>query len=155
MKPTAEFETHHDVEPPRVDERFFHPAWRVRTRVDKLLIDGAIGADVWRAASDYRVLYARAFGNLWRVPSLERKGSSQWRDPSTVTRIDALTALRVTRRQLGIRRTTLVEASVIADCSWPALGRTIGVSPKVARARTIAALVALQKILRPSGGVLC
>jgi hypothetical protein len=37
MRPTAEFEQHHDIEEPRIDAAEFRQAWRVNPRLDRLL----------------------------------------------------------------------------------------------------------------------
>ena len=143
MKPTAEFAQHHEVEAPRVDGGAFRQGWQVRTRLDRLVLEGAIDPDVWLAAVAYRSVYLQAFGSLWPSRSLELPGVIGFRDRAGGLRLDALRTMRLVRRRLGPLNSELVEECVIEDASWAALGRRLHVDPKTARMRTITALEAL------------
>jgi hypothetical protein len=57
---------HGPVEPPKIDGTAFKPFWKARSRVDRLLADGAINAAEWAAAIDYRATVETAFGSLTR-----------------------------------------------------------------------------------------
>ena len=147
MKPTAEFEQHHEVEAPRVDQYAFRQAWRVRTRLDRLLLESAISPEEYMAAVRFRITWQRAFVNLW-PPPIDRGMGVQ---PATYTRADlalarrfeALAQMRELRRLLGDVIIDLVELCTIEDLSWAALGRRLKVDPKTARAWTITALKSL------------
>jgi hypothetical protein len=143
MKPTEEFCRHHEVEPPRVDAVAFRQGWRVRTRLDRLLFEGAIDPDVWLAAVAYRGVYLQAFGSLWPSRSLELPAVIGFRDRAGGLRLDALQTMRLVRQRLGPSNAELVEECVIEDAAWAALGRQLHVDPKTARMRTVTALKAL------------
>jgi hypothetical protein len=141
--PSAAYRQHHDVEAPRVDDRHFRPAWRVLTRLDGLLADKAITAAEWHAAADYRELVDRVRrGALVRSSSLVRVGGSvapNW----VVGDLDSSARLRQIQTMLGAWTCALLEAALVQDLSWAALGRHYGCDPKTARAWVIAAIKAL------------
>jgi hypothetical protein len=146
MRPDAHFRQHHDVEPPRVDERTFRPAWRVRSRLDQLLLTRAISPLEWRAGARYRLTFDTAFAGVLPGSRLVRTGSARVADASMTARLDALAWLRSHRMRLGTATRDLVEACVVEDLSWAELGRRLGVDPKTARNRTVSALGKLARI---------
>lgn len=140
MKPTAEFCQHHEVSASAIDAREFRQGWRVKTRLDQLLLAGAIEPAEWMAAIAYRRLYERAFRNLWPNRSLDFRVAGGWRDRSIAAQLDALAAQRQLRQRLGPLSCRLIEACVLEDLSWAAIARQLGgMDPKTARTRTIAA----------------
>jgi hypothetical protein len=148
--PSAAYRQHHDVEAPRVDARHFRPAWRVLTRLDGLLADKAITAAEWHAAADYRELCDRmSRAALIRSPigraSMGTAGHHAF-DMSLAGEFDALARLREVRRALGAWACTLLEAALVRDLSWAALGRHYRCDPKTARVWVIAAIKALRTI---------
>jgi hypothetical protein len=141
MTPSAYFRQHHHVAAPRVDDRVFHVAWRVRTRLDALLDRRAITLREWRAAVEYRALWETAFGDLLATPQwAARRGRGRPTDHYIAERLDALRALSGARKRLGAGTWGLLEACVIDDLSWNQIGRCLGVDHKTARARTITAI---------------
>jgi|HubBroStandDraft_3_1064219.scaffolds.fasta_scaffold08362_6 hypothetical protein len=144
MQPTAEFAQHHDLEAPRIDGRSFRQAWRVQTRLNRLLVEGAITPQAWIAALIFRATWDTVFTGLWSVSRWEPAiASSRPTDDRLVNRLDALTALRRLRSNLGRRDYELIEVCIVDDISWSSLGRQLHVDPKTARTRTVTALRAL------------
>jgi hypothetical protein len=146
--PTAAYRQHHDVEAPRVDERHFLPAWRVLTRLDGLLADHAITSAEWHAAADFRELVdqvrcraltrSSAFGTV-------RAAENSFRNWGAGD-LDASARLRQIRAVLGAWACTLLEAALVRDLSWAALGREYERDPKTARTWVIAAIKALRTV---------
>jgi hypothetical protein len=58
--PSREFRRHHEVAEPEISLAAFMPAWRVKSRLDRLLRDKAISPAAWSAAIIYRDVYERA-----------------------------------------------------------------------------------------------
>jgi len=81
--PNRFYRQHHEVEAPQVDEKAFRPAWRVRTQLDKLLLDGLISPYEWRIAGWLRSCHERAFGSDLASPmarlGMAGRGSHHWR----------------------------------------------------------------------------
>jgi hypothetical protein len=143
MKPTPELAQHHEIEPPRVDQFAFRQAWRIKTRLDRLLFDGGITPAEWLAAVRFRMVWHRAFVSLWPSPRYDVPAGAGAVDPTTGTRLDALAEIRELREYLGDMVCDLLELCVIDDISWAALGRRLKIDPKTARAWTLFALKAL------------
>lgn len=143
-KPSPFYTAHHDVDPPAVDLRSFRQGWRVRTRLDRLLVEGVISRSTWQAASDFR--------STWET-ALRMRGSAligirvAVRDPDAtmLARLGAAARLRDLGAALGPGRLTILVACVVDDLSWRELGRQLGVDHKTARARAVRALGALAK----------
>jgi hypothetical protein len=146
--PSTFYRQHHEVESPRVDDRHFRPAWRVLTRLDGLLADHAITSAEWHAAADFRELVdqvrCRAFTRSSAFGSVRAAGNSfrNWGAGD----LDASARLRQIRAVLGAWACTLLEAALVRDLSWAALGRHYRCDPKTARAWVIAAIKALRAI---------
>ena len=141
MTPSVHFRQHHLVEAPRIDDRAFRPAWRVRTRLDALLDRRAITPREWRAASEYRSLWEMALGDLLSTPQRGAHGAGgRPTDHYMAERLDALRALSAARKRLGAAAWGLIEACVIDDLSWNEIGRCLDVDHKTARAWTITAI---------------
>lgn len=143
--PSPFYLQHHDVEAPTVDAEIFHPGWRVRTRLDRLLRDRAITSAEWLAAVAFRTATERVFAVAWPAPLwLGAPGARGPADDPIASRLDDLAWLRACRRHLGARICDLVEACVVDDLSWADLGRLYGVDPKTARAWAVLAIRALK-----------
>ena len=146
--PSSLYRQHHDVEAPRVDDRHFRPAWRVLTRLDALLADKAITSAEWHAAADFRELVdhvrCRAFTRSSAFGTVRAAGNSfrNW-GPGD---LDASARLCQIRAVLGAWAYTLLEAALVRDLSWAALGRHYRCDPKTARAWVIAAIKALRTV---------
>ena len=144
--PSALYRQHHDVEAPRVDDHHFRPAWRVLTRLDRLLADRAITSAEWHAAADYRELVDQVRrGALVCSSSLVRVVGSVF--PNWVAGdLDASARLRQICAALGDWVCNLLEAALVRDLSWAALGRHYRCDPKTARAWVIVAIKALRTV---------
>jgi hypothetical protein len=146
--PSAVYRQHHDVEAPRVDGRHFRLAWRVLTRLDRLLADHAITAVEWHAAADFRELVdgvrCRAFTRSSAFGTVRAAGNSfrSW----VAGDLDASARLRQIRAVLGAWACTLLEAALVRDLSRAALGRHYRCDPKTARGWVIAAIKALHTV---------
>lgn len=149
-EPTKYFRQHHAVEAPAIDERAFRPFWRVRTRLDQLLIDGAISFPVWRAGVSFRLLAEIVLSQQYPAKWLGVDRGEQNRlgfDTSIAGRIDAINRLGDLRRALGGFALDLLEAHAVDDLTWAELGRRYGVHGKTARTWTIVTLRALAAVL--------
>ncbi|HSR77581.1 MAG TPA: hypothetical protein VLN57_13430 [Xanthobacteraceae bacterium] len=144
-QPSAHYRQHHDVEAPSVDGFSFRQAWRVQTRLDHLLADGAITLRQWHAAVAFREDLETAARSAWRAPVWlsVAAGASSSRGETIGIRLDALARLRHIANALGPFACALLEACIARDWSWAFLGRRLGVDPKTARAWTVTAIKAL------------
>jgi tetratricopeptide (TPR) repeat protein len=112
---------HGPIEPPRVDATAFRPAWRRRSRLDKLLTDGTITPMQWQIAVEYRRTHETAFGSILRSRSLDGTGAQPGRtgrraalDPSEA-QLAAVEKLQLVRSKLGAAAVQLIELVVIED----------------------------------------
>jgi hypothetical protein len=145
--PTPFYLQHHRVEAPSVDERHFRQAWRVLTRLDGLLADGAITTAEWHAAADFRDMAEFALGGAASHSVLTgARTARSAASPTTdrlVARLDARSWLDEVTRAIGIVACALIQACVVDELSWAAIGRRFGVDPKTARAWVITSIKAL------------
>ena len=149
MKPTAEFLRHDAVEPPLIDARHFRAHWRVRTPLDRLLADRAITAREYRAGVEFRDLAGRAQRAGLGVPLWLRRGGHPVPDGNIdqlERQLDATTKLHQIALHLGAVMYALLDAAVVQNLSWAAIGRGFGIDPKTARAWSITAIRALAQI---------
>ena len=72
--------------------------------------------------------------------AINRKPGVRQHDGYVASRLDALAELRAVRRRLGAFAYGLLEACVVDDCSWAALGRRLHIDPTTARSWSIMAL---------------
>jgi hypothetical protein len=148
MQPTAHFRAHHEVEEPRIDLAAFRPAWRVRFRLDMLLVTRAISPREWFAAVTYRQNWNIAFGHALESTGKPARGSSRISgDHYTARRLDALAALKMVSRGIGPVKVRLIEACAVHDLSWRALGAQLRLDPRTARSRTIFAIKMLTRFV--------
>lgn len=153
-EPSKFFTQHHAVEAPTIDERSFRPFWRVRTHLDALLIDGAIGWPVWRAAVEYRTLAEVVLAGQWPAKWLDADQADNSRggfDVSIAFRIDAVDRLKSIHRALGNFPTGLLQAHLVDDLKWVELGRRYSVHAKTARSWTVVTLGALAEVIWNGG----
>jgi hypothetical protein len=142
-RPTPQFTCHHDVAAPQVDNQAFRQGWRVCSRLDGLLESGCIDRDAWSAANDWRK-WAETITPYGAQRYEARVDTSATPDDyAMLRRVDAATQLRAAANALGDLRARLLEAAVLHDVSWGDLGRSLRVSDKTARRRTIEAIEAL------------
>jgi hypothetical protein len=147
--PTGEFRRHHEVEAPEISLAAFHPAWRVKTRLDRLFRDKLLSPAQWSAAVRYRETYERAHaGELGSILDSIGTGRAPQRSGQPHPTIgegqrDAVRHLKQVRQALGPVTVNLLEACIVADMSWCALARRLHVDPKTAKHWTLSALKAL------------
>lgn len=142
-EPSPFLRQHHGLEPPAIDMGTWRPYWRVRTRLDRLLLDGAITSHEWRAAVRLRALCEAAQTAILPIHRLDGEPRGGDSGPALVRRVDALARLEIVRAGLGSFAVGLLEVCLVDDCSWRYLGHRLGIDPKTARAWTITALHAL------------
>ncbi|HEY1442344.1 MAG TPA: hypothetical protein VGF65_16330 [Mycobacterium sp.] len=139
-QPSAEYRRHHDVTAPRVDARTFRQGWRVRSRLDVLLADGAIDAVGHAQAIAFRDAWETAYGRSGNALMSVRSGGSTGPHDREGRRLDASGWLRGAALHLGAHGYLLVEACAVHDLSWPEIGRRFVVSHHTARSWTIQAI---------------
>jgi hypothetical protein len=143
-EPSPFFRQHHGLEAPAIDFGAWRPYWRIRTRLDRLLLDGAITAREWGIASRLRSAFEAAQAGIMPIHQLDgdpRRARAA--SPPSGHRADALARLNQLRATLGSLTLGLLQACLVEDCSWAWLGKCLAVDPKTARAWTIAAIHAL------------
>jgi hypothetical protein len=144
--PSLFYRQHHEVEAPIVDAAAFRQGWRVRTRLDGLILDGAITPAEWRAAVAFRTAAERILAAAWSSPIwLGAPGARGRAHDPIASQLDDLAWLRELCQALGKRDFDLVGLCVVDDVSWADLGRQRKVDPKTARAWTVRAIKALAR----------
>jgi hypothetical protein len=135
------------LEVPRVDETAFRPAWRVRTRLDALERDGALSPREFRAAVAYRAAAELVLGSAVHAVALDGPGRAPGYRGDRLERSerlrDTLRHLTSVRQTLGDVATGLIEACVVEDLTWSALGRRLRCDHKTAKAWVVTAVKAL------------
>lgn len=140
--PTATYRQHHDVEAPRVDVSHFRQAWRVRTRLDALHVDGQLTRDEWRAACEYRDCCMRLSRGP-AGPGSERTSGGADVHERQAALVDVQARVRAAEARLPRGEVKLCRAVVVLDRSWRDLGRWLGCDRETARRCAVAALCAL------------
>lgn len=143
MKPTPEFERHHEVDAPRVDGRAFRTAFRVRTRLDSLLAAERITPGEWQASVEFRASSAIARGLSGPPAFLARVPGSPDPDGGAVARLSAGLKVSLVEATIGTLATALVTACVIEDLPWAAVARICHRNPETVRDWTVHAIRAL------------
>lgn len=149
MKPGAHYRQHHEVEEPQIDGHTFRPAWRVATRLDRLLTDGAITPNEWFAAIQFRALAEAACASMWRTP----RGPDAPRtlpDPGRTDELDKIARWSMIAQALGDVAYGLLEACVVNDMSWLAIAAQLNVDARTARGWAILAIKALALVEKNS-----
>jgi hypothetical protein len=143
MKPTEHFLQHHDVEPPLIDASSFRPAWRVRTRLERLLLYRLITPAEWFAAVTLRLAVERiASAGLHAIPTVFMPGHNK--TPQDCSQADAY--CRRAAEILGETIYPMLLACVVEDLSWIALGERMHVDARTARAWVVVAIKLLAKV---------
>jgi hypothetical protein len=150
--PSAWRQQHGQVETPQIDGRAFRPYWRARPQIDKLLNSGAITAQEWQRAQEFRALYERAHqGELAALAPDRVYLDSNCRHPGSGepsrSRIAALERLARVRGELGEVVYGLMIMVAVHDASWAQIGRRLRADPKTARSWAIVALQALAAMI--------
>jgi hypothetical protein len=137
--PTEFYRQHHDVEPPRIDAMMFRTAWKVRTRLDRLLLDRAITLSEWHAAVMLRSMLELVTARGQRASRIEfmPPGAAPYQHEADSA---ALAHSRRVRKGLGDTYYRLLLACIIDDLSWIALGQRLDVDPRTARAWVIVSI---------------
>jgi hypothetical protein len=142
-RPTPQFERHHDVLPPQVDDQRFRQGWLVQDRLHQLAAAGLIS----REELDTALLWKRAADTMTPShtcsfsPRVDT--STTARDSGALYRVRAATMLRQCADALGPLRVKLLEACVRDDRSWAEIGRLIGLSDKSTKEYVVEAIQAL------------
>lgn len=142
-RPTAEFERHHAVTPPKVDAQAFRQGWRVATRLDALLEAGRIDREAWDAAQDWRCWFETVTPFRAQAWDVRVDVSTVPTDAGMLYRVAAMAKLRAVADALGPLRVKLLELVVVKDLSWLELARVLRVSDKTAVGFAVEALEAL------------
>jgi hypothetical protein len=152
--PTPELQRHHQVMVPEISERRFHPAWRIKSRLDRLLADQLIAPKTWLAAVEYRRLHeiahrgaVRSTIDLIGTGRRPQRSGQAPRPEYTEGQLAAVRRLATIREALGAVAVGLIEACVVADMSWCALGRRLGIDHKTTKKWTVTALNGLVGII--------
>ena len=143
-QPSDAYRQHHEVSAPRIDRRVFRQGWRVLTRLEGLLIDGAIDEATYAAAVGFRRDWETGLQHRGAALMSFHSGGASQTDRATA-RLGALGRLRRVADRLGALDCKLIEQCVILDQSWTQTARQHGVTDKTARQWTIAALRRLRR----------
>jgi hypothetical protein len=149
--PSRFYRQHHEVEAPEVNERAFRPAWRVRTQLDRLLLDGLITGFEWRVAGWLRSCYERGYSSELRSPmaqlGMAGHGSHPWRrGDSASRRAQAREYLHHVEQAMGPVVYPIVLAVVVEDVPWRELGKRCGVHAKTAKSWAVEAVRVLARV---------
>src|SRR5947208_16521057 len=99
--PSPFFRQHHGLEPPAIDWGTFRRYWRVRTRLDRLLLDGAISPQEWSAAARLRRIIEASYAGMLPIHRLDGEPRGGVSGPALARRVDALARLAGVRAGLG------------------------------------------------------
>jgi hypothetical protein len=141
--PSRYLRQHVTLDEPQIDNTMFMAAWRVRTRVDRLLRDGLITPYAWRIAGEFKTLYERAYQEPLRAHDPARlrvDGGQHGRGYPRARQLAAAARLRQLRIQLDDGDVRLLEAVIVDDLRWCQVGQCFHVHAKTARRRGIEAL---------------
>jgi hypothetical protein len=130
------------LEAPRVDDRHFRPAWRVRTHLQALFEGERISPAAFSAGLVWRGWCEQA-GRV-RISSLilEANRGMTANGPTPPQSI-AAAQLASSAAALGPARTRLLAWHLVDDLSWRALGVKLHLDPRTAAVRCCEALEAL------------
>jgi hypothetical protein len=150
--PTASYRQHVEtIDPPRIDATSFRMGWRRRTRLDRLLADGRISAEVWQAATEYRVAWESvlADGSLDLAAARVSGGANDGHD-RMLRLLTTLSRLRRVEDAIGPLAAQLVSRCAVEDQSWAAMARlvTFARNPETVRDWTVTALGLLCAVWR-------
>jgi hypothetical protein len=147
--PTSERQAR-GVVPPQVDDAHFRPHWRAVDPVERLFDSRLISAKEKAAAGRFRTTYDAAFSSTLKAHSWDGIRAGRHCGGSaplhSERQADALDRLAQIRRQLGGGCFAVVEAVLILELPWAALGRRLKRCPRTARTRAAAAIAALAAV---------
>jgi hypothetical protein len=144
--PSDAYRQHHDVAAPRIDADCFRPGWRIETRLDALLVEGAIDAATWEAGQKFRTDWDTGIGLRRSTSPVRVQGSP---DGGMTGRLSALARLRHIADALGGFECRVLELCVIRDLTWREMGRALAVHGETAKRYAVAALWALGALRPP------
>jgi hypothetical protein len=137
---------------PSIDARTYRPYWSQRTRLAMLLEEGAIDRDAFAAGVTLRGWYETLFRGLktqsWDVP-IDHGGR-----PGAANDVELIAArrLQAVASNLGRDWFAVLQMTVIDDLSWARIGTALGLTPKTAKVRAVAALQMLAMWVRQDPG---
>lgn len=143
------YQQHVALDAPQVDSSAFRPFWRVTTRLDRLLNDGAIGYAEWHAGRHFRSLIDTCVIGVWPGQTLGKdggSGSGSLGSKLMDIRLDAIRRVEWVRETLGDRPTSLIASCTVDNRSWAATGRQFGMAPQTAKLWTVRALKGLAMV---------
>jgi hypothetical protein len=141
--PSVHYTQHYAVDEPLIDRGVFRPFWRRRSRLDALLLDGTLSPGEWRTAHNLRSIIEAVRSTSMPVHAWDRAGGGGSSDDALSRRVDAMAQLAAIRSAIGSFAVTILEAVIVDDVSWAALGAFWNVHPKTARRWTVTSLRAL------------
>lgn len=147
--PLAYLKQHASLEAPAIDMESFRPFWKVRSRIDKLLVAGDITGFEWRCASEFRNLYDRALGSQLEASCLDGTGRGSGYRPNlqpSEHRLATLSRLRDLQGRLDRRTLQLLEAVIVDELTWCELGKRLRVHACTAKRQAISALRSLAHV---------
>jgi len=150
--PTASYRQHvEEIDPPQIDATSFRMGWRRRTRLDRLLADGRISAEVWQAATEYREAWESvlADGGV-DLAAVRVSGGAHDGHDRMLRLLVTLCRLRRVETAIGTLAAQLVSRCAVEDQSWAATARlvTIARNPETVRDWTVEALGLLCRVWR-------
>jgi hypothetical protein len=150
-RPSVYYRQHHEVAEPRIDNVAFQPGWKVRTRLDRLLLEKLISFREWQVAVWYRQTYERAFASelassAGRLDVPGRAPYYRGRQNPREQQLEAIAYLRHVRTALGPTITGLLESCAVSDLSWTAIGRKQHVCARTARRWVVESIKLLARV---------
>jgi hypothetical protein len=126
---------------PSIDGRAHRPYWSQRTRLVRLLEEGAIDRDAFAAGVKLRgwceTLFRGVKTQSWDVP-IDHGGGR----PGAANDAELIGArrLQAVASNLGRDWFAVLQMTVIDDLPWARIGTALGLTPKTAKTRAITAL---------------
>jgi hypothetical protein len=143
MKPSPQFLRHHNVDAPQIDRTAFHPAWRVRSQLDTLLLRADIDPELYRAAERFRRTWLAAFGSL-TSSSLKHVGQLSPHNPpigrEPFLQFQALRRIQDIHAKLDPYCFDILIALLIDDLPWVEIARRRKIHRITAKSHAMAAL---------------
>jgi DNA-directed RNA polymerase specialized sigma24 family protein len=127
-QPTLEYAARVEVIPPCIDRTAIRRAWRVRTRLEGLLVSRLIDPDEYDAACAFRAAYEHAAGGPTRS-ALASDGPSGRSGDGLLGALDDVRRVAQVMARLTHWQRHLVVGCVVLDLSWAELARHLDVAP--------------------------
>jgi hypothetical protein len=143
--PNPFYRRHHQVLEPEISTAAFQPAFRVRSRVDRLFfVDKLISVREFQAAIAYRNAYALphsdVFNSTLAAVGAGRRPKRSGRAPRPEyheAQLDAVRRLHDIDEVLGPNTVQLLRCCLLADLPWRQLAERFGISAKTAKKWTV------------------